>query len=756
MDKLANFIVNHRKKIGIVFIVLILTCLIFIPQVRINYNLSEYIPNTTQSKVALDIVEDEFGMQSIARVMINNVTLPQAKEYKLQIEKVDGVNTVLWLDDTYDIYQPESFIDKEVVEKYYKDNSAVFEVSFSEDDYSLLTKQAINDIKELVPEDTNMMGSGIDMKSAQDNIQKEMISIMSLLIPLVGIILLLTTTSWISPVLFILVIIVSIILNMGTNIVFPSVSFITYSIAAALQFAVTMDYAVFMLHQFEEEKKKTSSIEEAMKKAIVNATLPIISSSMTTIAGFLALTGMSFAIGKDIGLVFAKGIVLSLICIIFLMPYLIIKFNKLIERTSHKSFVPSFEKFSKVTDKFKWVIIVLSIIIIIPSFVAQKENKFEYGVSSFGGGEGTVAYEDEKRIVEKFGRSNPIVLLVPNADYLSEKQMISEIEKLDTIKQVQSLANTVPEGIPYSFIDKSIYDKFQNENYTRVIIYSKTASESDLATKTVEDIKEIVEKYYGEDYYLTGNILITLDMKNVIESDYSTVNMISILAIILILLLTFKNIFLPILLILVIEAGIYINMAIPYFTGMPLIFMGYLIVSSIQLGVTIDYAILTTNNYIIARKTMDKKQAKMEAIKKSLPAILSSGGILICAGYLISFLSSMGAVSDMGALIGRGAFISIVLVLILLPQLLNVFDKLIFTHIIPRKYRLKYKKKKIERRIRFKKTETYKRQIERLNILIQKQKEKKEIRNKKKVEKIEKRILKLEKSKKGLEDENEE
>lgn len=753
MDKIANFIVEHRKKIGVAFIIIIAISLLLIPQVKINYDLSEYIPNNTQSKVALDMVKNEFGMQSIARVMINNVTLPQAKEYKLQIEKIDGVDMVLWLDDSYDIYQPESFIDKQEIEKYYKDNSAIFEVSFSEDDYSLLTKQAINEIKQLVPDDANMMGSGIDMKSAQDNIQKEMISIMGILIPLVAIILLVTTTSWISPILFIAVIMVSIILNMGTNVIFPSVSFITYSIAAALQFAVTMDYAVFMLHQFEEEKKNTNNVQEAMKRALVNATLTIMSSSTTTIAGFLALTGMSFAIGKDIGLVFAKGIVLSLICIVFLMPYLIIKFNKLIEKTSHKPFVPSFERFSKVTDKCKWVIIVLSVIIIIPSYIAQKENIFEYGVSSFGGGEGTVAYEDEKKIVEKFGRSNPIVLLIPNQNYLSEKEMIAEIEKLDTIKQVQSLANTVSEGIPYSFIDKTLYNKFQNENYTRVIIYSKTSSESDLATKTVENIKGIVKKYYGDNYYLTGNILITLDMKNVIESDYSTVNMISILAIVLILLLTFKNIFLPILLILVIEAGIYINMAIPYFTGLPLIFMGYLIVSSIQLGVTIDYAILTTNNYIMARKTMNKKQAKMEAIKKSLPAILSSGGIMVCAGYLISFLSSMSAVSDMGALIGRGAFISVVLVIVLLPQLLDVFDKAISTHIIPRKYRLKYRKKKIERKIRFKKTETYKKQVEKLNNLIEKQNERRKRKNNKKIEKIQKKIYKLEKNKKELEEE---
>ena len=673
MERLSEFIVKYRHKIGVAFVILIFLAVIGILNSNINYDLTKYVPEDMPSKVALDLSTKEFGMQGSARLMINNVSLAQAKDYKERIKNIKGVYRVIWLDDKVDIYQPEDFIDKEELAKYYKDGSALFDLMFEEDDYSNVTNNAVGEIQKIIPEDACFIGAAVDNKATRDSLQSEMITIMAFLIPLTLIVLLTTTDSYFSSIVFIVVIGVSIILNLGTNIIFDSVSFITFSISAALQFAVSMDYSVFMLHQFEAEKQKYDN-ETAMKKAVKHAISSVVSSSLTTIAGFLALAFMSFGIGKDIGFVFAKGIVFSLLCVIFLMPYLILTFDKQIEKTKHRKILPSFDRFSRAVLKIGPILIIAAFIIIIPSYVAQKNNNFTYGTASFSGGPGTKIYEDEPKIIEKFGRSNPLLLIVPNIDYYKEKQLVEELEDVKAVDKILTLVNEVPEGVPYDFVDKDLYEKFQNENHTRIIIYLRTSSESELATNTLNEVKEIVSKYYGEDYYYTGTIPVTLDMQKSIESDYNVVNLISILAIIVILIFTFKSFITPIILTLVIESGIFINMAIPFFANESLIFMGYLIVSSIELGATIDYAILMTNNYIRFRKHYNKKMAAATAIKESLSSIITSGAILIIAGYILKYVSSLKAVSDMGELIGRGALISVILVVVVLPQFLSLFD----------------------------------------------------------------------------------
>lgn len=674
-DKIAEFIVKNRNKIGIIFIVATVISILLIPSVKINYNLSEYISDTERAKRGMNIVEEEFAMQGFARVMINDVSLVEAKEYKNQIEKVDGIDMVVWLDDSIDIYRPLDFISEDVLRDYYNDGSAIFEIMFDEDDYSSKTSKAIDEINKIVPEGSNIIGSAVDTKSAADTVQSEVSKVMCILIPVVIIILVLTTDSYFSPILFMIVIGTSIFLNMGSNVIFKHVSFLTYSIVAALQLAVSMDYSVFMLHEFESHKGE--DLEKAMMETVKKSCLSIFSSALTTIAGFLALCFMGFTIGADMGLVFAKGIILTLFTVILFMPCLILKSYPLIEKTRHKSFMPDFEKFAKYTAKISYLLIAIVLIITIPSYVAQKQNIFLYGSSSFGGGEGTKVYEDEKKINSKFDRSNPMIVLVPTGDYVSEKALVKEIEDMESVKKVQSLANLVSEGIPDSFVPIDKYQKFRTDKYSRLVIYTKTSSESDLAFQTSRKIEELTKKYYGDNYEITGTVPITLNIKDVVNADYTRVNIFSILAVMVILLFTFKSFILPILLTLVIESGIFINMAIPYYTGKEMMFLGYLIVSTIELGATIDYAILMTNNYLNARKENDKKTASRIAVNKSIPSILTSGGILVCAAFLLKWCSSIKAVSEMGGLIGRGALISMFLVIFFLPHVLSLFDKAI-------------------------------------------------------------------------------
>ena len=675
MEKIARLIVKHRRKIGFIFLILLIISFILIPRVKINYDLSEYIPDTERAKRGMNILEEEFAMQGYARIMINDVTLVEAKEYKDKIAAVDGVDMVLWLDDSVDIYRPVEYIDEDLLSDYYKDGSALIEVMFEESEYSSKTNDAVEEIQKLLPENSNMIGSAVDTKSAQDTVQKELGNIMIMVVPVVLIILILTTDSFVSPLLFLAVIGMSIFLNMGTNVIFKHVSFLTYSLVAALQLAVSMDYSVFMLHEFQAQDK--SDLEEAMVKTISKAALSITSSALTTIAGFLALVFMGFTIGKDMGLVFAKGIVLSLFCVIFFMPYLILRFYPWIEKTTHKTLLPNFDKFARFTSKFSYIIIAIVILIVLPSYIAQKQNVFLYGSASFGGGEGTKVYEDEKLIVEKFGRSNPVIILVPTGDYISEKEMAEEFEDLEVVKKVQSLANLVGEGVPDSFIPVDNYEMFRTENYSRFLIYLRTSSESDLAFESIDKIEEITSKYYGDNYEITGVIPITMNIKEVVTADYNTVNLLSIASVMIILLFTFKSVAIPILLIIVIESGIFINMAIPYFSGNSMMFLGYLIVSSIQLGATIDYAILMTNNYLDARQYRYKYSASRIATNKSVTAIITSGGILTCAGYLIKIGSTINAISELGGLVGRGAIMSMILVIFVLPHILEIFDGVI-------------------------------------------------------------------------------
>lgn len=675
MEHIARFIVKQRKKIGLCFLIMLIISLILLPRVKINYDLSEYIPDSERAKRGMNVLEEEFAMQGYARIMINNVSLIEAKEYKDKIASVDGVDIVLWLDDSVDVYRPTEFISEDTLRDYYKDGSALIEVMFEESEYSSKTNKAIDEIKKIIPEDSNMIGSAVDTKSAQDTVQSEIGNIMIMVVPVVLVILILTTDSYVSPIIFLTVIGMSIMLNMGTNVIFKHVSFLTYSLVAALQLAVSMDYSVFMLHQFEAQDK--TDLEEAMVKTISSAALSIMSSALTTIAGFVALVFMGFTIGADMGLVFAKGIVLSLFCVIFFMPYLILKYYPLIKKTTHKKLLPNFDKFARFTSRFSYIIIAICLLIILPSYVAQKQNVFLYGSASFGGGEGTKVYEDEKQIVAKFGRSNPIIILVPTGDYISEKEMAKEYEDLEIVKKVQSLANLVGEGVPDSFVPIDNYEKFRTEKYSRFVIYLRTSSESDLAFESCNKIEEITQKYYADNYEITGVIPITMNIKDVVTADYNVVNLLSIASVMIILLFTFKSVAIPIILIVVIESGIFINMAIPYFSGNSMMFLGYLIVSSIQLGATIDYAILMTNNYLDARQYRYKYSASRIATNKSVVAIITSGGILTCAGYLIKWGSTINAISELGGLVGRGAIMSMALVIFALPHILEIFDGVI-------------------------------------------------------------------------------
>ena len=389
MKKLAHMIVHKRKLISTLFILAVIVCTLLFPMVGINYDMTTYLKDTMPSKKALDVVEQEFSMQGMARLMIDDISITQAKDIKNRIEKVDGVDMVLWLDsDVSDIYAPTSMINQEDIKDYYQDGSVLFDITFVEGDASAKTHKALDEIKKLAGPKSYMGGSAVENKGVQDTLMKEVAIAMCIAIPIVFIILILTTTSFFEPVLFLLITGMGILINLGSNIMFGEVSFFTFSVAAILQLAISMDYSIFLLHTFTHERESGIDDEEvAMENAITKSIVSILSSGLTTIVGFVALALMQFEIGKDMGLVLAKGIVISLFCVIFFMPSMILKYSAKIEKMRHKPFIRLSNQFGETIYRMRLVLIPIILILVIPCFVGQNMNSFLYGNDALGSSE---------------------------------------------------------------------------------------------------------------------------------------------------------------------------------------------------------------------------------------------------------------------------------------------------------------------------------------------------------------------------------
>lgn len=674
---LPALIIQKNRKIELVFLAAVILSAVAAPFVNINYDLTEYLPHSVQSKAGLDLMEETFGYPGTARVMLDDVTLYEAKQYKERMEDVDGVDQILWLDSGTDVFTSADFINADDIDDYYKDGSAVMDITFEKGDTSRKTSKAVDELKSITVEKGHYVGMAVQNKSLAENVTREMKLILSLGVLMIFIILCLTTNSWFEPVLYLVVMGVAIVINKGTNIFLGEISFLTNSVSAVLQLAVSMDYSIFLIHAFTREKNKGIAQEQALCNAINEALNSIFASSLTTIVGFIVLTFMKFTIGFDMGIVLAKGIVLSLLTVVFFMPAMILKLTPLIEKTSHRPFMPEFDRLSKGIYKIRYGVLIVVAVIAIPAYTAQNMNTFLFGNDSVGAGEGTEVHADEQLINAKFGRSNMMMAIVPNTSPIDEKAFTKELKAMPYTKSVTSLSETLPEGVPEGFLPESITGQLHKEDYSRVLIFVKTKGESKLSYQCSDKIQEMMKNYYPENSYLVGATPSTQDIETTITKDYKRVNIMSLIGVFLVVMFSFKSIIIPIIIMIPIEVAIFVNMAVPFIKGETMIFMGYIIVSCIQLGATVDYAILTTNNYLECRKEAEKKDAAIMALKRSIPAILTSGSILTIVGYILYHVSSVAAIGDLGHLIGRGAWMSMILVLALMPAFLVVFDQIL-------------------------------------------------------------------------------
>lgn len=672
MERFSDKLLKKKKLVVIIFVIAAILGTICIPFVSINYNMVDYLPDDAVSTKALSNMEAEF-VQTVpnAKAMINDVSVNEALEYKQKISAVDGVELVMWLDDVCDVKTPLPILDQSLVSGYYLDNTALIQIAIE----GGKEVDAVHAILDIIGDENSLSGDAVDSAQSQEMSESESIKSIVCLVPVLVIILILSTTHWLEPILYLLAIGLSVLINMGTNVIFDDVSYITFSISPILQMAVSLDYAIFLLHRFQRYRGTEKDDESAMKKAMKVAFKSIIASASTTAFGFLALTFMNFKIGFDLGLNLVKGIVISFICIVVFMPCLTLCCVKLLDKTKHRSFIPKFKRIGNIVRKVNIPTLILVFLLIVPCFVAQNSNDFIYGTSGWSTESRSAV--DTRKINDKFGETTNLVLLVPKGDVAKEKELCNELSENKYVNSILSYATMVGNVIPNGYLDSSITSQFYSEHYARIILYVATPAENASAFECVEQVRAVAEKYYGEEVMTCGQSANTYDIKDVVTADSTRINILNIIAIGLILILTFKSISLPVMLILTIETSIWINLAIPYFTGTTIGYIGYLVMTTVQLGATVDYAILFTDNYLKNRKIMSAKDAVSITLNNSISSILVSATILISAGLCLFLVSSNGVVAQLGNLLARGTGLSLLLVVFFLPAMLVVFDKVV-------------------------------------------------------------------------------
>ena len=673
MEKFYRKIVNHRKLVISIFAISTIICMICSKQVKIDYDMNNYLPDGSPSTIALDVMNEEYGTAiPNVRVMVSDVSIAQAKQMKEKLESIDGVESVTWLDDVIDLNIPLEALDEDTIEPYYKENNALYTVTIDEEK----NIQTVNDIRALIGDENSMSGSAVNMAIATEQTESEVSKIILLIIPICLAILALTSTSWFEPILLLGSIGIAIMLNQGTNLLFGTISFVTNAAGNVLQLSVSMDYSIFILHRFAEMRKEGYEPKEAMVKALTKSTSAVLSSGLTTVIGFAALILMKFKIGPDMGVVMAKSIVLSLITVFTLLPAVTLYCYPLIDKTEHRPFIPSFDKFGKFVSKIMIPGVLIFILLVMPSRIGQGSNSFYYGSSKLFGLE-TQLGQDTQKIEETFGKSNNLVLMVPKGDFQSEKELSDKLKDIPEVTSIISYVDMAGAEVPMEYLDNDTLSQLISNNYSRMIINVKSDYEGKHAFDLVEKIRALSKVYYEDKYYLAGESVSTYDLMETVTEDNVRVNIIAIGAVFIVLLLAMKSLSIPVILVMAIETAIWINLSVPYIRGTSLFYIGYLIISSVQLGATVDYAILLTSRYMEDRQNYSKKDSIIETMSSVTVSILTSASILAVGGMLLGIISTHGVISQMGQLLAIGAALSTTIVLFVIPGMLYLLDGVI-------------------------------------------------------------------------------
>ena len=678
MIKVGKWIAKHRVLMLLIGFLLVIPSVIGIANTRVNYDLLSYLPEHLETVKGQDIMVDEYGMGAFSMVVVENMKMKDIQALEDKFSEVPHVKDVLWYDDVADISLPVEMIPKDLREAFFKGNATMMLVLFDDTTSSDNSMEAVEEMRKIADEQcfiSGMTGVVADIK----NLALKELPIYVVIAALLSLLVLeLTSGSFVVPVLFLISIGLAILYNLGSNIFLGETSYITKALTAVLQLGVTMDYSIFLLNSYEENKRRfPGEKERAMGHAIANTFKSVAGSSVTTIAGFIALCVMTFALGRDLGIVMAKGVLIGVICCVTILPSLVLVFDKAIEKTQHRHLLNNMDRPSTfITKHYKaWILIFL--VLLFPAIYGNNHTEIYYNIAESLPDtlDSNVANATLK---EDFDMSNiHMVLMDKNMDSLDKQKMFDQIDQVEGVKWTISKNSLIGPSVPDSMIPSDIKSMLQSDDYEIAFICSEYESATDQVNEQIAQIDQIV-KLYDTTGMVIGEAPLMKDLQDVTDTDLIRVNALSIIAIFIIIMIVFKSISLPIILVAVIEFAIMVNMAIPYYQGTSLPFVASIVIGSIQLGATVDYAILMTTRY---QKERQRGKDKMEAIsiahKISMPSIISSGLSFFAATFGVACYSQVEMIGSICTLLARGAIISMIVVILVLPAIFMIFDKVI-------------------------------------------------------------------------------
>jgi len=678
MVKVGKKIVKFRVPILILSIILLIPAVWGYVNTRINYDVLTYLPEDIETMQGQEIMTNDFGIGAFSMLMVDGMEDKEIVKLKEKVEKVDGVENVLWYDSLADISVPQSVLPSKLYDEYNTEDGTMMAVFFKDGTSSDETMKAITEIRKITGEQCFLSGMSAIVEDTKELAEKETPLYVLIAVALSALVLAITMESIFVPVLFLLSIGIAIVYNLGTNVFFGEISYITKALAAVLQLGVTMDYSIFLMHSYQEQQVRYNGDKErAMAHAISQTFSSVIGSSVTTVAGFIALCFMSFTLGKDIGIVMAKGVIFGVLVCVTVLPSMILCCDKLIEKTKHKPLLPDIGRISDKVTKRYVIYVVAFVILLFPAIYGNNHTGVYYNLDESLPKDLPSVIANTK-LKEDYNMNTTHMILVDSSVAGSDvKKMSQEIEKVDGVKWVLGLDNLVGSGVPADMLPESVTGMLKNDKYQLLMVNSTYKVATDKVNKQIEQIDKIMDKY-DKGAMLVGEGPLTKDLINITDTDFKRVSAVSIGIVFVIILLLFKSVTIPVILVGVIEFAIFVNMGIPFYTGTKLPFVASIVIGTIQLGATVDYAILMTTRY---QRERSRGAGKFDAIttahKFSAQSIIVSALSFFAATIGVGLYSNIDMISSLCILMARGALISMVVVVLILPSLFMVFDKII-------------------------------------------------------------------------------
>lgn len=678
MVKVGKKIVKFRVPILILSIILLIPAVWGYVNTRINYDVLTYLPEDIETMQGQEIMTNDFGIGAFSMLMVDGMEDKEIVKLKEKVEKVDGVENVLWYDSLADISVPQSMLPSKLYDEYNTEDGTMMAVFFKDGTSSDETMKAITEIRKITGEQCFLSGMSAIVEDTKELAEKETPLYVLIAVALSALVLAITMESIFVPVLFLLSIGIAIVYNLGTNVFFGEISYITKALAAVLQLGVTMDYSIFLMHSYQEQQVRYNGDKErAMAHAISQTFSSVIGSSVTTVAGFIALCFMSFTLGKDIGIVMAKGVIFGVLVCVTVLPSMILCCDKLIEKTKHKPLLPDIGRISDKVTKRYVIYVVAFVILLFPAIYGNNHTGVYYNLDESLPKDLPSVIANTK-LKEDYNMNTTHMILVDSSVAGSDvKKMSQEIEKVDGVKWVLGLDNLVGSGVPADMLPESVTGMLKNDKHQLLMVNSTYKVATDKVNKQIEQIDKIMDKY-DKGAMLVGEGPLTKDLINITDTDFKRVSAVSIGIVFVIILLLFKSITIPVILVGVIEFAIFVNMGIPFYTGTKLPFVASIVIGTIQLGATVDYAILMTTRY---QRERSRGAGKFDAIttahKFSAQSIIVSALSFFAATIGVGLYSNIDMISSLCILMARGALISMVVVVLILPSLFMVFDKII-------------------------------------------------------------------------------